>query len=96
MAALYHSLQFFLSSALIVVLAPVFYWLAGLPLGYATKKVEWSMLWGVGLVGLTGEMAGIMGISAKITTVAVACGGIAGALRGRHAAGLVSGSRLPK
>jgi hypothetical protein len=80
MTALFYSLQFFLNSVLIVALAPVFYWLAGLPLGYATKKVEWSMLWGVGLVGLTGEMAGIMGISAKMATMAVACGGITGAI----------------
>ena len=80
MTALVHSLQFFLSSALIIVSAPVFYWLAGLPLGYATKKVEWSMLWGVGLAGLTGEIACILGVSAKMATVVVACGGIAGAL----------------
>jgi hypothetical protein len=79
MTALFHSLQFFLNSALIVVLAPGFYWLAGLPLGYATKKVEWSMLWGVALVGLTAEMACITGISAKIATLAVACGAIASA-----------------
>jgi hypothetical protein len=79
MIALFHSLQFFLSSALMVILAPVFYWLAGLPLGYATKRVEWSMLWGVGLVGLTGEMAGIAGVSAKMATLVVAGGAIAGA-----------------
>jgi hypothetical protein len=80
MTALYHSSRFFLNTATIVVLAPIFYWLAGLPLGYATKKVECSMLWGMGLVGLTGEMACILGISAKIATVIVACGAIAGAL----------------
>jgi hypothetical protein len=80
MTALAHSLQFFVNSAAIIVAAPIFYWLVGLSIGYATKKVEWSMLWGVGLVGLTGEFAGILGMPAKIATVAVAGGAIAGAL----------------
>jgi hypothetical protein len=80
MTALFHSLQFFLNSCLIVISAPIFYWLAGLPLGYATKKVEWSLLWGVGLIGLTGEMACILDLSAKMATAVVGCGAIASAL----------------
>jgi hypothetical protein len=79
-AALHQSLRFFVDSAPVILLAPVFYWLAGLLLARAAGKLEWATLWGIGLMGLVGEVAGIAGIPARAATMAVAACAIAGAV----------------
>src|SRR5271166_2453735 len=77
MTALHQSLRFFLECAPVILLAPAFYWLSGLFLARVTGRVEWAMMWGVGLMGLVGELACIAGIPARLATVTAAAAAIA-------------------
>ena len=56
----------------VLLLAPFAYFFAGLPWAVATRRISWAPLWGVGVLGLTAEYAGILGFSVPAAVTAVA------------------------
>lgn len=55
----------------VLLVAPFVYFAAGIPWSIFTRQPGWAPLWGVGVIGLSAEVAAIFGADVPVTVIAV-------------------------